>query len=72
MIHTCAKNQANQRGSCISGVSVLQKAALKDVSFKNNNSIAIELHKDTTKSGGHEVHKCSKGEILKKTFLIIL
>ena len=28
MIHTCAKNQANQGGSCISGVSVLQKVTL--------------------------------------------
>ena len=30
MIHTCAKNQANQGGSCISGVSVLRKATLKN------------------------------------------
>ena len=29
MIHTCAKNQADQGGSCISDVSVLQKVALK-------------------------------------------
>ena len=29
MIHTCAKDEANQGGSCISGVSVLQKVTLK-------------------------------------------
>ena len=29
MTHNCAKNQANQGGSCILGVSVLQKVTLK-------------------------------------------
>ena len=32
MIHTCAKNQADQEGSCISGVSVLQKVNLGQLS----------------------------------------
>ena len=31
MINTCAKNQGNQGGSCISGVSVLQKVTHKVV-----------------------------------------
>ena len=31
MIHTCAKNQANQEGSCISSVSVLQKVTLNNL-----------------------------------------
>ena len=31
MTHTCAKNQANQGGSCILGVSVLQKVTVSSV-----------------------------------------
>ena len=39
MIHTCAKNEANQGGSCISGVSVLRKVTLNCDWFSSTSYI---------------------------------
>ena len=43
MMNTCAKNQGNLGGSCISGVSVLQKVTLKEVRLEGLKFLAGRL-----------------------------
>ena len=44
MIHICAKNQASQRGLCISGVSVLQKVTLKNFCLSDKTPVFVSLN----------------------------
>ena len=64
MTHTCAKNQANQKGSCISGMSVLQKVTPKCThtafidnfrSIPTNSSIQVSVCRESY--DGYVKHK---------------
>ena len=46
MVNTCGKNQGNRGGSCISGMSVLQKMTLKVLQVIKNDDDVIETNGD--------------------------